>query len=634
MEDLSKMSMIQSLVIPPLNTTDLYPFRMKNNLYLKFQKSTQTLQKRWTSLKQKYPLLSSNLYDKIGKVRNLNLLEKEEKTELEQFCKQYLMDDIRVGHAILCMRDIGREDNEFSEVSWRVNLWSSLVDFFLKGFLQVIVRREEIAFTTSATRKVTKIPDLQVVSKQKISSMQTKSVFLLMEEKAPLIRESADYRYNTIKGDIPVSAYKNNKADRLKLARMMRDSLMARNAGKKEIVYGIQWIGKEMWIFSMNRFHADYTLLTQLYEVDLEVEGKGPELFQAMRILRDQIQEEWELDMNDNRDSTEAPRRPLKITPQTPKKGNPPNQPGKNPSSKDSKSRRQNKSPSSNERLDPSEMIFCPPVRLNPQDHPLPSNGGRYCIQNRYYRSPQSQLWEAKRVFDGLPVILKRIWKDPRESLHELSMHIAATSQIVRGIVPLLDCFWDRPASELGGGAYLVLVFPPFYPFIEYITSVHLSIPQICKLSLDLLQILKDLHLKANLVHLDIKPDNLLISLPSKKTKKKRRLFLTDFGLAHPRGTKLRGPMGTKGFMAPEVEFLSEDTDLLADSSQDMWSFGALLSHLLERATDSHLGLVELARMCQHIDPTNRPDATQAISLLSSILLSSGPYHKPNTKSK
>lgn len=78
-----------------------------------------------------------------------------------------------------------------------------------------------------------------------------------------------------------------------------------------------------------------------------------------------------------------------------------------------------------------------------------------------------------------------------------------------------------------------------------------------------------------NLVHLDIKPDNVLLQDSSVK--------LADFGLTERVGKKLDGACGTLSYMAPETFDVDgfPVTKLTVKPSLDMWSLGVLLFSML-----------------------------------------------------
>ncbi|XP_069819686.1 serine/threonine-protein kinase SBK1-like [Dendropsophus ebraccatus] len=78
------------------------------------------------------------------------------------------------------------------------------------------------------------------------------------------------------------------------------------------------------------------------------------------------------------------------------------------------------------------------------------------------------------------------------------------------------------------------------------------------------------------LVHLDIKPENILVF-----HKDCHLIKITDFGLSQVKGLTTIKSSGTTSFMAPEMSQVSDHSPLVIDSSLDVWSFGVLLYNLL-----------------------------------------------------
>ncbi|KAM5187067.1 serine/threonine-protein kinase SBK1-like [Mantella aurantiaca] len=78
------------------------------------------------------------------------------------------------------------------------------------------------------------------------------------------------------------------------------------------------------------------------------------------------------------------------------------------------------------------------------------------------------------------------------------------------------------------------------------------------------------------LVHMDIKPENVLVF-----DQECHCVKVTDFGLVRVKGTFTKCKTGTSSYMAPEMCALTGVEELAVDSSLDVWAFGVLLYCLI-----------------------------------------------------
>jgi len=109
----------------------------------------------------------------------------------------------------------------------------------------------------------------------------------------------------------------------------------------------------------------------------------------------------------------------------------------------------------------------------------------------------------------------------------------------ILGVVPLIDTFWDQPGGYAGHDSFRILVMPLFTgsiaePRFGRLCQVALSYDDIVLFLENLLECLIVLHNERHIVHLDIKPSNILVDFDSTNNRISG-FYLSDFGLAHVR---------------------------------------------------------------------------------------------------
>lgn len=104
-------------------------------------------------------------------------------------------------------------------------------------------------------------------------------------------------------------------------------------------------------------------------------------------------------------------------------------------------------------------------------------------------------------------------------------------------------------------------------------TFSNLQIDDICK---QLAYVLDYLHEDNNLIHSDIKTENILINLETNNIK------LIDYGFIQEKHKKNKIPIGTMGYMAPELLILINGS-VYYDEKIDIWSFGVSLYCIINK---------------------------------------------------
>jgi serine/threonine protein kinase len=133
------------------------------------------------------------------------------------------------------------------------------------------------------------------------------------------------------------------------------------------------------------------------------------------------------------------------------------------------------------------------------------------------------------------------------------------------------------------------------------------------------------LHSK-HIIHLDLKPHNLYLNNNDTNC-----ILIGDFGCAHREDTPVCCPVGTEGYIAPELNKDNEEMEdeesssILAHSSMDIFSLGKVIEWMVRKKGSQNntpilQGLCKFARQCTEYDPTERPQSKNLLQKLHNCL--------------
>lgn len=227
----------------------------------------------------------------------------------------------------------------------------------------------------------------------------------------------------------------------------------------------------------------------------------------------------------------------------------------------------------------------------------------KYTLQEKIGSGTFSDVWLATRGNKinkkvAIKVILpikEYYYYDARDYEKKLLKHIQEKK--VNGVIQLLDSFTFYHENK----RYFALVFDllgmSMYEFQKKLKKSHLGkggLPMLLfqKIAREFIETLADLHEKANVIHTDLKPENLVFGKSAFSSKS----VLIDFGSAVREGIDHKGGIiSTRQYRAPEV-ILGNEWSYPAD----IWSYGCILfelftGDLLFRTHNSleHLNLIE-----------------------------------------
>lgn len=263
--------------------------------------------------------------------------------------------------------------------------------------------------------------------------------------------------------------------------------------------------------------------------------------------------------------------------------------------------------------------------RLGPrlgQRHPSDALvGGRYLLGAHLGTGGMGSVWRATDRRTGEEVALKVLGQhDPGSAA--LLRFVREQAVRVRHPHVLAPVGWVAEDDRVALATHLVRGGT-----VEDLLAEHGPLPTTYAAALldQLLDALAAVH-RAGVVHRDVKPANLLLEPTGTG---RPRLLLADFGVAVVAGdsrlTRVPGPVGTDGFLPPE---LLEGGP--ATPSQDLYAAGVVGTQLLTGAGPSAPvppgPLAPLLTALRHPDPSRRPaDADAARAALRALHLPLGP---------
>jgi tRNA A-37 threonylcarbamoyl transferase component Bud32 len=275
-----------------------------------------------------------------------------------------------------------------------------------------------------------------------------------------------------------------------------------------------------------------------------------------------------------------------------------------------------------------------------PDGAPVAVVAGRYRLRELVGTGGMGAVWRASDELLGREVALKRVRlaDQPTADVELARERIMREARIAAALHhPHIVSIFDVVLED--GEPWLVLEFLPSRSLGSVLTERGTLPPvEVAAIGADVAGALAAAH-AAGIVHRDVKPDNVLLSLPSAAGPVVK---LTDFGIAHtsasPAITATHVLTGTPAYFAPETA-RGEGTD----TRSDVYSLGATLYAAVEGhppfgsdpenvlALLARIGrggtplpqragpLTELLRHLTADDPAARPTATQAHEALRAI---------------
>ncbi|HAV76099.1 MAG TPA: hypothetical protein DCX53_01970 [Anaerolineae bacterium] len=205
----------------------------------------------------------------------------------------------------------------------------------------------------------------------------------------------------------------------------------------------------------------------------------------------------------------------------------------------------------------------------------LPESIGRYKIKEELGRSQSTVVYRALDVQANREVVVKVFALESTEdAAHDLSLkaHFRRELKMIASlehsaIVPVYD------VGEHNGQPFFVMRYMAGGSLNRLLAKKgKLSLQETAQIIDRIAPALDSAH-KLNIIHRDIKPDNILFDFDMHP-------YISDFGVATPEKpavpSSIEGKVGTPGYMSPEQE--NEET---VDERSDVYSLGVVICQML-----------------------------------------------------
>ena len=196
-----------------------------------------------------------------------------------------------------------------------------------------------------------------------------------------------------------------------------------------------------------------------------------------------------------------------------------------------------------------------------------------FVIGKEVHRGGMASLFTATKEGIDVPILLKipRVGKDqPVESLIGFETELTILRSLKSPYVPKF-----LGAGNMATRPYIAMERVEGRPLEDFIKEGKVfSIDEVVKIGADLAQAVQSLH-SQDAIHLDIKPENILID-------DKGKLTIIDFGLSHHArypdllAEEMRKGVGSAPYISPE-----QVAGIRSDSRSDIYSIGAIMYELL-----------------------------------------------------